>query len=79
MAGGRVGDINKTLYHLGKKSQGSYFHDITVGNNSVAGRPGHARNPDHGLLGRLRLGCRDRLGLPDRQHARAGDRKARQR
>jgi subtilase family serine protease len=36
MAGGRVGGINKTLYHLGKQSQGTYFHDITVGDNSVA-------------------------------------------
>src|SRR4051812_39554653 len=36
MAGGRVGDINKTLYKLGKgNSAGAYFHDITVGDNSV--------------------------------------------
>ena len=44
MAGGRVGDINKTLYHLGKGNNAStYFHDITVGDNSVpfnSGVPG---------------------------------------
>ena len=28
LAGGRVGNINKTLYILGKKDQGKYFHDI---------------------------------------------------
>jgi subtilase family serine protease len=38
MAGGRVGDINKTLYKLGKgKTAGTYFHDITVGDNSQPG------------------------------------------
>ena len=37
MAGGRIGGINQTLYKLGKGgSAGSYFHDITTGNNSVA-------------------------------------------
>jgi subtilase family serine protease len=37
MAGGRVGDLNKTLYHLGKGvAPGTYFHDITVGDNSQA-------------------------------------------
>ena len=36
MAGGRVGGINKTLYKLGKgNSASTYFHDTTVGNNSV--------------------------------------------
>ena len=36
MAGGRVGSINKTLYKLGKsKGAGTYFHDTTVGDNSV--------------------------------------------
>lgn len=36
MAGGRVGGINKTLYKLGKgNSAGTYFHDTTVGDNSV--------------------------------------------
>ena len=35
MAGSRVGGINKTLYHLGKKNQGLYFHDVTVGDDSV--------------------------------------------
>ena len=42
MSGGRVGDINKTLYKLGKGGNtSSYFHDITTGNNSVpAGVPG---------------------------------------
>ena len=49
MAGGRVGDINKTLYHLGKKSQGAYFHDITVGNNSVAADPGTPGTPITGF------------------------------
>jgi subtilase family serine protease len=37
MAGGRIGDINKTLYFLGKGGKaGTYFHDITVGDNSQA-------------------------------------------
>ena len=49
MAGGRVGDINKTLYHLGKKSQGAYFHDITVGNNSVPADPGTPGTPITGF------------------------------
>jgi subtilase family serine protease len=44
MAGGRVGAINKTLYKLGKgNAAGTYFHDTTVGDNSVpadAGTPG---------------------------------------
>ena len=36
MAGGRVGGINKTLYHLGKGvSPSTYFHDITTGNNGL--------------------------------------------
>jgi subtilase family serine protease len=39
LAGGRVGNINKTLYKLGNKSQGTYFHDVTVGDNSVAADP----------------------------------------
>ena len=35
LRGGRVGDINKALYKLGKsRSASSYFHDITIGNNS---------------------------------------------
>jgi subtilase family serine protease len=38
MAGGRVGDINKTLYKLGKgNNAGTYFHDTTVGDNSQPG------------------------------------------
>ena len=37
MAGGRVGNINKSLYKLGKKSQGTYFHDVTTGNNTFTG------------------------------------------
>jgi len=38
MAGGRVGDINKTLYKQGKLgTAGTYFHDITVGDNSQPG------------------------------------------
>jgi subtilase family serine protease len=44
VAGGRVGGLNKTLYHLGKGvAPGTYFHDTTVGDNSVpfnAGIPG---------------------------------------
>jgi subtilase family serine protease len=37
-AGGRVGDINKTLYKLGKgNTAGTYFHDTTVGDNSQPG------------------------------------------
>ncbi len=39
VAGGRVGNINKTLYKLGKKNQGAYFHDVTTGDNSVAADP----------------------------------------
>lgn len=36
MAGGRVGLINKTLYKLGKGgTAGTFFHDTTVGDNSV--------------------------------------------
>jgi subtilase family serine protease len=36
MAGGRVGDVNKTLYKLGKGNNAStYFHDITTGNNGL--------------------------------------------
>ena len=41
LAGGRVGNINKTLYFLGKKDQGTYFHDITDGNiGAFAATPG---------------------------------------
>ena len=42
MAGGRIGSVNKTLYHLGKGvSPSTYFHDVTTGDNSVpAGLPG---------------------------------------
>ena len=41
LAGGRVGNINKTLYFLGKKDQGTYFHDITDGNiGAFAAAPG---------------------------------------
>jgi subtilase family serine protease len=36
MAGGRLGLLNKTLYKLGKgNTAGTYFHDTTVGDNSV--------------------------------------------
>lgn len=36
LAGGRVGDVNKTLYHLGKGvSPSTYFHDVTTGNNGL--------------------------------------------
>jgi subtilase family serine protease len=34
MAGARQGNINKTLYILGQDSQSTYFHDVTVGNNT---------------------------------------------
>ena len=40
LAGGRMGNINKTLYKLGKEDQGTYFHDVTTGNNALAARPG---------------------------------------
>jgi subtilase family serine protease len=36
MAGGRVGNVNKTPYHLGKKSQSTYFHDVADGSNNGA-------------------------------------------
>ena len=36
LAGNRVGNINKTLYKLGKKSQGTYFHDVADGSNNGA-------------------------------------------
>src|SRR5262245_17112832 len=36
LAGGRVGEVNKTLYHLGKGGNAStYFHDITTGDNGL--------------------------------------------
>jgi len=36
MAGTRVGDVNKTLYFLGKGGNASsYFHDVTTGNNGL--------------------------------------------
>jgi subtilase family serine protease len=36
LAGGRVGDVNKTLYHFGKGgSPSTYFHDITTGSNGL--------------------------------------------
>lgn len=36
IAGGRVGDVNKTLYKLGKGNNAStYFHDITTGDNGL--------------------------------------------
>src|SRR5262249_18606093 len=42
MAGGRVGDGKKTIYHLAKGvSPSAYFHDITTGNNGlILVRPG---------------------------------------
>jgi subtilase family serine protease len=50
MAGGRVGAINKTLYKLGKgKSAGTYFHDTTVGNNSVPADPSTPGTPITGF------------------------------
>ena len=68
LAGGRVGNINKTLYKLGKKDQGTYFHDIADGSNNGA----FTRDV------RLRRG-RDGLGIADRSGARPGDREARER
>ena len=35
LAGTRVGSINKTLYHLGFQSLGTYFHDVTAGQNGI--------------------------------------------
>jgi subtilase family serine protease len=49
LAGGRVGNINKTLYKLGKKNQGTYFHDVTTGDNSVAADPGTPGTPITGF------------------------------
>ena len=50
MAGGRVGDINKTLYKLGKGNNSStYFHDITVGDNSVPAVPSIPGTPIAGF------------------------------
>jgi subtilase family serine protease len=41
LAGGRVGNINKTLYKLGKTDQNTYFHDIVDGNiGAFAAAPG---------------------------------------
>ena len=76
MAGGRVGEINKTLYKLGKGNDASsYFHDITVGDNGVpAGAPGYA---DRRLLYSSGLGRGDWVGFAHREHARAGHREAR--
>ena len=36
LAGGRVGNINKTLYFLGKKNQSMFFHDVADGSNNIA-------------------------------------------
>jgi subtilase family serine protease len=49
LAGGRVGNINKTLYKLGKKNQGAYFHDVTTGDNSVATDPSTPGTPITGF------------------------------
>src|SRR5262249_56190744 len=49
MAGGRVGGINKTLYKLGKGgTAGTFFHDTTVGDNSV---PADASTPGTPITG----------------------------
>jgi subtilase family serine protease len=49
MAGGRVGPINKTLYKLGKGgAAGAFFHDTTVGDNSV---PADASTPGTPITG----------------------------
>jgi subtilase family serine protease len=43
MAGRRLGDVNKILYHIGKSADyGSAFHDMTVGNNSITTITGYA-------------------------------------
>ncbi len=44
--GGRVGDINKALYKLGKSSSAStYFHDVTSGDNSYPPITGFSAGP----------------------------------
>jgi subtilase family serine protease len=44
--GHRLGEINKSLYHIGKSdAYGSAFHDVTTGNNSIAGITGFAAAP----------------------------------
>jgi subtilase family serine protease len=46
LAGGRVGAINKALYRLGKSPFAStFFHDVTVGDNSVAADAGTPGTP----------------------------------
>jgi subtilase family serine protease len=50
MAGGRVGPINKTLYKLGKGgTAGTFFHDTTVGDNSVPADPSTPGTPITGF------------------------------
>ena len=50
MAGGRVGPINKTLYKLGKgNAAGTFFHDTTVGDNSVPADPSTPGTPITGF------------------------------
>jgi subtilase family serine protease len=50
MAGGRVGAINKTLYKLGKgNAAGTFFHDTTVGDNSVPADPSTPGTPITGF------------------------------
>jgi subtilase family serine protease len=42
IAGNRVGNINKTLYFLGKKSQSTYFHDVVTGSiGAFSAGPGY--------------------------------------
>jgi len=45
LAGSRVGNINKTLYKLGKKNQSQYFHDVTTGDNSFPPVVGFSAGP----------------------------------
>jgi subtilase family serine protease len=46
LARGRVGAINKVLYRVGKSPFAStFFHDVTVGDNSVAGDAGTPGTP----------------------------------
>jgi subtilase family serine protease len=50
MAGGRIGQLNKTLYHLGQRgSASSFFHDITVGTNAVIANPAFPGSPIAGF------------------------------
>jgi subtilase family serine protease len=50
MAGGRLGALNKTLYHLGQRNTAStLLHDVTLGNNSVPADPSVPGTPITGF------------------------------